>query len=358
MKTDPTMLYRPDIAEVLQRYRDLYSARRGKILIHIGWPMETRVKWPVLDDYSFPDGYRDFVNAYLDALEQSCAARLAETVNDDSIPTVCASLYGIALHSAFVAGEPVFESNTSWTQPIITEWEILDQLKVDPENRWFRLLSDTNRCLTERARGKYAVCPFLSFGPMDLANALRGNEFFTDLYENPERVHQLLNWCTNAIIMFEEIQKEIVGDQYGGLCVWGAWVPGRAVFLSEDAVNLCSAEMFDQFERPYIERIIRHFGGVYIHTHSLGWHDIPAMAKIPGLSVLQISDDPKQLRPVMCLEELIAKANGVPLMMRCTPDELRNQIKVAVQGRVIFSVNAKDRAEALSIIELCRASEI
>ena len=349
------MAYRPDLAGVLARYRAFYAGRGCRVLVHVGAPLGITVAGPVLGDYAFPEGYLDYLRAHLDAFEQSSLARLEQGLDDDSVPSVTTSLYGIALHSAFAAGEPIFGESTSWSHPVLTDWRQLDGLTVDPTNRWFRLLADTARYLASRARGKYAVCPHNSYGPMDLANALRGNELFVDLYDRPAQVHRLLDWCTGAIITLEEALRAIGGNPYGGLSTWAAWVPGNAVFLSEDAVNLCRPETCRDFALPYTQRLLDHFGGGMIHTHALGLHCLPALGALRGLRLLQVSDDPNRPRPVTCLDRLLAACPGVPLMLACTPDELRELAQEPPPGRLLLSTRAQTVEEGRELIALARA---
>ena len=65
------------------------------------------------------------------------------------------------------------------------------------------------------------------------------------------------------------MQKESIPDAGGGLPIWGAWVPGNDVMMSEDAPDLCAPRVFAEFGRPYTKRVIDQFGSCFIHHHVL-----------------------------------------------------------------------------------------
>jgi len=345
------MKYRPDIEEVINRYKRFYLPGKGKILIHVQLPIQGGNQSPRLDEIDFATQNEEYLDRCVSIFESSLEPRM--DIQDDFIPSFYAQ-YGIAQQSVFIAGSPVFGKDTSWVFPVINNWSDLNNLKVDEKNLWFKIMSEANHILVHKAKSKFAICPFLSYSPMDMANVLRGQNLFTDFYENEDMVHKLLNFCTNAIIWFEEAQKKIVGNEYGGLTVWGVWVPGRVVFLSEDVVNLCSLKIYDRFEKKYTQKIIDHFGGAYIHTHSLGLHDIPEICKLKNLNLLQIAEDSKQTRPIDELERLIKEANGVPLIINCTPQELKSNIDIARYGRVIFTTIADNVKEANDLVDFVR----
>ncbi|MFZ2654479.1 MAG: hypothetical protein WAX69_06145 [Victivallales bacterium] len=92
------MKFRPDIAEVLARYRDFYSAPNGKILIHVGVPLDVEVIQPKLNEFKFPDDWKEYARQAMDNFIRQQEARLALDIKDDWIWASNPAMHGIALY--------------------------------------------------------------------------------------------------------------------------------------------------------------------------------------------------------------------------------------------------------------------
>lgn len=349
------MLYRPDIHEVVDRYKRFYACEEpGALLVHVFTPVAEGDAPPSLRDYRFPDLAENA--RYMDALlawrERYLKGHLG--VADDYVPDVYSN-HGIGIHSAYVAGDIIFSSDTSWSHPVIENWDDLDRLTLSEDNPWFQVLRQSAEIMAERLRGKAGLATFYHFSPLDMANALRGNTLFLDLAENPSEVRRLLDFCAEAVIWLEERLWPIVGDCAGGAPLWGSWVPGHALMMSEDAANLCRAGDYAAWAAPWTQRITDHFGGALIHNHALGMHIQGEIAQVRGLRILQISEDPNQPRPIDHLANLIAQTGGrLALQVGCKPEELDDAISVARAGKVILQTWAPDMESANRLVAKVR----
>src|SRR5512137_2651171 len=100
------MKYRPDIAAVVDRYRKFYASEEpGALLVHVFVPPAGSLAYD-LRDYDFPDPDENarYIRTYIENRRYALEARLG--VMDDYVPEIN-SHHGIALMSAYVAGEPV-----------------------------------------------------------------------------------------------------------------------------------------------------------------------------------------------------------------------------------------------------------
>ena len=52
----PPMAFRPDLPNVIQRYRAFYAGHDQPCLLHVGAPLDVSVTWPNLMDYPLPGG--------------------------------------------------------------------------------------------------------------------------------------------------------------------------------------------------------------------------------------------------------------------------------------------------------------
>jgi len=81
-------------------------------------------------------------------------------------------------------------------------------------------------------------------GIFTLAVALRGSELLVDLYEDPEYVHDLLQYLTEATI-----QRVKAYHQFFNLPF-----PGQDLFLADDAIQMISTKMLKQFLIPIYQK--------------------------------------------------------------------------------------------------------
>jgi hypothetical protein len=151
------------------------------------------------------------VREYLTLLRESLDGFYA--IDDDSIP--CAIVYwGIGgITAAMVGMDPVHDGTTSWLEPNLS-WPEIDGLAFDAASKWIGLARDINRALWNGWEEDFAVLPFLHRSPLDAANGIRGTELFADMYEQPERVKALADWCADWSIA---PSRRMRGRRVGGL---------------------------------------------------------------------------------------------------------------------------------------------
>lgn len=353
------MTYQPWLEERIERYRAFYADDSpGQILVNIAlWDMEIDYSRFGLD--SRPLNAWDF-EAEAEAFAEQrvrhvrADAELSRWVGDDWVPFVTPGI-GIALNSIYYSGAPMIPGEaTTWVHPVIHSWDDLGRLKADPQNPWCQVIQRISRRYVEMNEGDYAVQSYAHFAPMDMANALRGNTLFTDFYDAPEQVHALMGCCVQAIVWLEEEQRRIVPDVMGGTAIWGTWVPGHALFMSEDATDLCSAGIYTEFGRPYTEQVAHSVGSCWIHHHARGLHVHREIARVWGLQQVEISLDPNCERPIDHLPELFEWNDGLPLMTRCFPQDVYSKIDEMKQGRLVLMLSASSLEEAREAVAFVR----
>ena len=71
-------------------------------------------------------------------------------------------------------------------------------------------------------------------GALEMANTLRGSDFFYDFYEDPDALKELLKSCAHALLWYYDKQLEAAGQVFGGTITgFGEWLPrqGRGTAL-------------------------------------------------------------------------------------------------------------------------------
>ncbi len=156
---------------------------------------------------------------------------------------------GPDIMAACLGAELVFEQTTTWVKPLITDWETVPPLCLDPNNRWWRLLQEMTKVAVEVGAGKFFVGLTDIHAGGDLLAALRGREnFCLDLVECPDKVREAMAAITPLFFEFYETLHAIIRTRYEGTSTWlNVWSPGRWYPVSMDALALISPQMFQAF---------------------------------------------------------------------------------------------------------------
>lgn len=306
-----------------------------------------------LDQWTFPRDMEAFLDVTMAAFEHEWRGR--DAIQDDSIPALFPR-YGIAEHSAFVAGDVDFSATTSWPHPVIRDYSQLSDLELREDNVWLRMVIDGLAYLREKGEGRFAVKLRGAMAPMDLANALRGNDMYMDIYEHPEQLHQLLSFCVEAGQWFLSHQLDVVGSFKGGTLIGpGLWAPGRSIgHLSEDASVLCSPEVYAEFGQPYTEKLVAPYDEANMHLHTAGAHAFAGVTAIEKLTSFELAPDSKQPRGIDVYKNNIALFGNRIMRLFVTFDEIKANIGFLKQAKTVLFCGADSVKEAQAIVEFVR----
>ena len=341
------MIIRQDLEDVLQRtQRFNRSNKKGIALIQVREIQSLqRPRCKPLNHWNFPTE----MEAYLDAEAERALGywEKRKDLKDDLFPSL-APWFGIAEHSAFVGGNVDFSEDTSWHHPIIKDWSDLDKLELREDNTWLNMVTGGLRYLREKWGDRFMIKLRGADGPMDIANAIRGNDLFTDFFEYPDEVHQLMDFCTEAVKWTLDRQKEAAGTVGDGVISgFDVWLPGNSAgHLSEDASALCSPAIYQEFGKPYTTKLCANFDHTFVHTHALGKHSIEAIASIPHMDYIEISSDPNCLRAVEIYAGLKDKLEGKTIILDLTREEMKNNLALLKESKTIIWYKAENLQDA------------
>jgi len=284
--------------------------------------------------------------------------RHTKGLDNDYVPAMNVNL-GYGVHSAYFTGANVrFGTETSWTRPWLADWSKLNDLKQDPDTLWFGRILEAYDHLADLCDGDYALSAFANAGPGDMANAIRGDDLFTDLYDHPDEVHALMDKCADAFIWLEESIRARIGTVVSGEVTANVWFPGRAPYLSEDFNDLISVEQYEAFGVVHTQRVLDHFGGAYIHHHAKGAHVHARIARLRHLTMLEQSLDPNCSPPIDRLESLLDMHAGLPLMIRCHARDVYRRIEALKRGRVVIMLNVDSLDEGRDVMRFIRGHSV
>jgi hypothetical protein len=353
------MGYSRYIEDRVAKYRQFFSdGTPGQIMVNI-CPYTFEIDYSGVGLEHRPYSSWDYAAQYKEFMERKAAAvqyylKYTQGLDNDYIPDISPNM-GAGVCSAFLSGAPVIMGDdTSWVHPVVHDWADMEGLKPDPSNEWVGILRAMVRHSVDICDGSFVPGTFSHYGPGDLSNALRGNQIFYDVYDEPERVHALMDISAGATIWLERELRPIAGLVDGGTVTANMWFPGAAPYLSEDFSDLCSAATYREIGSRHTQRILDALGGAYIHHHGKGYHIHGEIAKLRGLKTLEISLDPNGPRPVEHLEELFELNHGIPLMIRCAAGDVYRHIGEMKRGRLVIMLNIGDLDEGREVMRFIR----
>lgn len=125
-------------------------------------------------------------------------------------------------------------------------------------------------------------------GPFPLADALWGGDIYIDLYEEEDLVHEMLGYMTDVYLAFLDRWQALYSTFDSDHSVeWGLLHRGKTI-IRNDAVMNISGDMYEEFVKPYDQRILDTLGGG-VHFCGRGDHYINAVCSMRRLGCINLS---------------------------------------------------------------------
>ncbi len=118
-------------------------------------------------------------------------------------------------------------------------------------------------------------------GPFDVAHLIWGHDLMYAIYDCPELVHELLALITETYISWIKKWKNFVDDNGEYSAHWDYFIKG-GVFLRDDSAVMISPDQYEEFVKPYDQKILEVFGGC-IHFCGKGDGFIKSMCETKNL---------------------------------------------------------------------------
>lgn len=189
------------------------------------------------------------------------------------------------------------EKNSPWTKPIIYSFEDLKNIKNPgwKKGEIANLVLNSIRYFRKETMGLIPIS--LTDTQSPLSNALlicESNLFFETCHSNPEIIHGFLEKVTDLIIDFSLEQRKEIGKNLASPGHSGTfsrpWSRSCGIGLSDDFLVTVSPKFYEEFARPYNERIAEALGGVVIHScGTWGVEIINTVLKTKGLIGIELA---------------------------------------------------------------------
>ncbi len=126
-------------------------------------------------------------------------------------------------------------------------------------------------------------------GPMDLCEMLWGSELFIDLIDRADLVHQVLELITETYVRFMNAWNSVAGANGRPWAAhWSMMHAGKIMIRTDSGMNL-SQEMYEEFIRPYDQRLLNELGGGAVHFCGRGSHYIENCCSMDGMHAISMS---------------------------------------------------------------------
>jgi len=341
--------YKKNIDDVVTRHNKLWRKNfTNKILVRIDIEGLSIVDLDINLMQYVPD-YKKIFSLYKDFHKRRAS------ILDDSLPVARASLGSAAL-SQFFGGKIEFTSGGAFSRPVIDDLKSFDftSLEYDPENKWIKYQMNMVKYFTENAKGLFPVC--VSEMLMGLVGAeLLCKTIYTDIYVNPKLLMKLIEKTVDFYIKYTDEQRKYIEKYRGGFFeMFDVWLPGNQIWNGIDTYGNCSPDVYLKFGKPFYEEIGKYYGGQWMHMHSNALHLVKEVAKTKYISAISIFDDFNSPRGFDKLDEIYRDANGIPLHILCTKEELLLGMKDKTLKRNVYywcTSGVKTVKEANEIME-------
>ncbi len=244
-------------------------------------------------------------------------------------------------YAGFMGGELQSDGCNIWSVPMRNIYNRLDEVRYNESNPWLAKFIYAMEYYKQYKPDNFMLASPSTWGPDDIAEALRGPEILYDFYDRPEELKALLWRCADFVLQFRRRVLELADRIDGGHIGWqGFWEPGDCLSLTADTSTNYSAEMFEEFLLPVINYTVDKAGGkCSMHLEGSSIHIADSLKRINGLLLLQYTNNPKLPRGIAMMDVLRSKFEDVPLKLLVTRQELRDGIRdKTLIGNCIYDV--------------------
>lgn len=263
---------------------------------------------------------------------------------------------GPDVYAAFYGAELTFGEVTSWSHPIVHDWDDMVRLKLDMHNEYFKTIEALMLCAIERCAGK-ALVGYTDLHPsVDCAMAWRGTErFCLDLYEAPDRAKELIEIAYRDFhTIYDHFDRILKSHHLPSVCWIGLPSFGRFHVPSCDFSAMISTEHFVEFSLPALLHEIQTMTHVVYHVDGRGVaRHLDHILAVPQINGIQWVQEMGEARPIMQWVPLIKKiqAAGKGVIVDLQPDELEPFLDAVKPQGIFLWVGTEDEEEQRAILK-------
>jgi hypothetical protein len=340
----------PDFLEVAERWENWWNFKADRPLL-IGYVSRPGTAVPLESGFNLLDQPARYVASRRAYVESKIWL-------GDTIPSARIELGPVALGGMLGAPLKLMENEgTSWQDPIIHDWDNPPPLSLDPDNRWFKIVSTLADALAQDAAGHYAVMPPELGGALDVLSNLRDpNRLCLDVLECPEKIKRAAmqvveSWQT----VFSMQYQKIVGHGAVPIQWLGCWSDRPYAITTCDFNYMISPEAFVDICMPSIHEQAARVGRSVFHLDGAPRH-VQALIDDPAITAIQYSPGdgtPSALAYLDMFKRI--QAAGKPVIVTTGAEEVKELVRNLDKRGLVFRItpmrSQQMGADLLKILE-------
>lgn len=302
-----------------------------------------------------PEAWRKIwfdVESRVEVFEKSIEGKL---FHGETFPMFDPNL-GPDVYAAFYGAELTYGEVTSWSQPIVKNWDDMARLKLDMNNIYFKTVEALMYAAIERCAGKFLV-GYTDLHPgEDCAMAWRGSQqFCLDLYDSPAEAKQLIHIASADFqTIFDHFDHILKAHKLPSMCWIGLPSFGKFHVPSCDFSAMISPDLFAEFSLPILQREVKPMTHSVYHVDGRGVaNHLDHILPVPEIHGIQWVQD-ASLQAIMQWIPLIKKvlAAGKSIIVDLQHSELEDFIAAMDSPKGIYLwINSNDEEEQLAIMK-------
>lgn len=256
---------------------------------------------------------------------------------------------GPNIYGATLGGQLIFDENTSWLRPFIRGWTDVDQIRFNPENKYWKKIMDLTDYALERCDHQFMVGYTDIHTNLDCLEGIRGGQdLLMDMYDDEKLVDAMMekSWAPFKTVM--DIFHERLRRKRQLSVTWLNVPFYEPMHIpSCDIGAMISTEFFDRFPKPVIERETALFKHNIFHLDGKGVaRHLDSILTIEGIGAIQWVQGAGDDKPIMQWVDLIKKiqAAGKGVIVDVMPNEL-DRFMEAVRPQGIYLCVAEKSPE-------------
>ncbi len=250
--------------------------------------------------------------------------------------------FGMVMLPAVFGCEMVFhEDALPWAMPMNLSEDEVRRLEV-PDIFTSPPMSDMIRQI-EYLKGKYGrvIGDINTTGVQNLALKIRGENFYTDYFENPELCHHLLKICTECVVRLFQFVYPITGT--GAIDVTPMADPTLYI-LPNCTVEQISPKTYEEFILPYDNQVADACHPLGVHHCGSVDHVLEGYSKLRHLHFLEMGfgSDVRRAREILGPNVAVNARVSPVLMKNGNPEEVEAEVRSLIdQGAPLetFSID-------------------
>lgn len=165
---------------------------------------------------------------------------------------------GPEVYAGFYGAELEFQEVTSYSIPLVKEWDEMHQLSLDTQNEYFKKLEEMTELALQACKGKFMVGYTDLHGSTDIAAAFRDpQQFCMDILLNPQEATELIRIAAQDFqFVYDHFDNML--KKHNQLSVTWMGIPsfGKLHIPSCDFAAMISPHHFEEFcYQPIVKEV-------------------------------------------------------------------------------------------------------